>query len=57
MIKTLEVISKEYGCAEDYVKQICGLSEDDVFKIRSRLLAKGEKGEKVGWSWGHVSRL
>ena len=57
MMQTLDVIRRQYGSAEDYVKTICGLSEEDIVKIRNRLIVKGEKGEKVGWTWAHVSRL
>jgi protein tyrosine/serine phosphatase len=57
MIQTLDMIRREYGSAEDYVKKVCGLSDDDLSKIRSRLLIKGEKGDKIGWTWSHVSRL
>lgn len=58
MIQTLAVIKSEYGGAENYVKKVCGLTDEDVNMIRNRLLINGgETGEGVGWRWGHVSRL
>ena len=57
MMQTLEVIDSEYGNVEAYVKKVCGLTDDDIQKIRRRLLIKEEKGDPTGWIWGHVSRL
>jgi hypothetical protein len=59
MIMTLEVIKAEYDGVENYVKTVCGLSEDDIARIRNRLLVKGDSrgGDGLGWTWSHVSRL
>jgi len=57
MIQTLEVIKCEYGDVEGYVKKVCGLSDEDIRKIRDRLTIKEETGDGTGWIWGHVSRL
>jgi len=57
MTQTLEMIRVEYGGVEDYVKQVCGLSDHDIHKMRDRLLVKGGKWGGSGWTWGHVSRL
>jgi hypothetical protein len=57
MIQTLEVINSEYGSVEDYVKNSCGLTDEEIQKIRERLIVKGKKGHGPGWIWGHVSRL
>jgi hypothetical protein len=57
MIQTLDVIKSEYGGVESYVKDVCKLTDDDISKIRDRLLVKGERGDGSGWIWGHVCRL
>ena len=54
---TLEVIQTEYDGVENYVKTVCGLSDEDIARIRNRLLIKAERGDGLGWSWSHVSRL
>jgi hypothetical protein len=54
---TLELIKTEYDGAENYVKVVCGLSDEDIEMIRNRLLLKRERGDGLGWSWSHVSRL
>ena len=56
MMQTLELIRSQYGGVENYVKKVCELSDEDIEKIRSRLLIKGER-DVTGWVWGHVSRL
>lgn len=57
MIQTLDVIRSEYGGVESYVKDVCGLTDEDIGKIRTRLLVKGERVNGSGWIWGHMSRL
>jgi hypothetical protein len=57
MMQTLDVIKSEYGGAENYVKEVCRLSDEDIQKIRDRLLVKGDRGDGSGWIWGHVNRL
>jgi protein tyrosine/serine phosphatase len=58
MIQTLALIKSEYGGAEGYVKKVCGLTDEDIIRIRERLLINdGETRERIGWRWGHVSRL
>lgn len=57
MIQTLEIIKAEYGGVESYVKEVCGLTDEDIRKIRDRLLLKEDRGDGSGWIWGHVSRL
>lgn len=57
MIQTLDVIKSEYGGVESYVKDVCGLTDEDIGKIRTRLLVKGERVNGSGWIWGHMSRL
>ena len=58
MIETLKIIKSEYGGVENYVKNVCGLTEEDIIAIRKRLLVScAETGEGVGWRWEHVSRL
>jgi len=57
MIRTLKLIKSDYGGAEEYVKNVCGLTDKDITKIRSRLLIKEERWDGIGWVWGHVSRL
>jgi hypothetical protein len=57
MIQTLDLIKSEYGGVESYVKDVCGLTDEDIGKIRNRLLVKGERVDGSGWIWGHVSRL
>lgn len=56
-MQTLDVIKSEYGGAENYVKEVCRLSDEDIQKIRDRLLVKGDRGDGSGWIWGHVNRL
>jgi len=56
MIQTLDVIRSEYGDVENYVKEVCELSDADIQKIRTRLLVKGDR-DGTGWIWGHVGRL
>jgi hypothetical protein len=57
MIQTLEILQSEYGGVEGYVKKVCGLTDDDISKLRNRLLIKESKSYGPGWIWGHVSRL
>jgi hypothetical protein len=57
MIRTLKLIKSDYGGAEKYVKNVCGLTDIDIEKIKARLLVKEEKPDGTGWIWGHVSRL
>lgn len=57
MIQTLHILESEYDGVEGYVKKLCGLTEEDIIKIRNRLLIKENKGDGPGWIWGHVSRL
>jgi hypothetical protein len=57
MIQTLEILQSDYGGADEYVKKVCGLADEDISKIRNRLLVKESKSDGPGWSWGHVSRL
>lgn len=57
MIQTIEVIQTQYGGVQNYVKQVCGLTDGDISKIRKRLLVDEHKGRELGWVWGHVSRL
>jgi len=54
---TLEVIKTEYDGVENYVKTVCGLSDQDIARLRKRLLIKAERGNALGWRWSHVSRL
>jgi hypothetical protein len=57
MIQTIEVIETQYGGVENYVKMVCNLTEEDITKIRNRLLVDEHKANGLGWTWGHVSRL
>ena len=57
MIQTLNVIKSEYGGVENYVKEVCGLTDEDIRIIRNRLLAKGDGYNGIGLTWSHVSRL
>ena len=55
MMRTLKLIKSDYGGVEHYVKSVCGLTDKDIQKIRTRLLV--EERLETGWIWGHVSRL
>lgn len=57
MIRTLKLIKSEYGGVVGYVKDVCGLTDEDIRKIQNRLIIKGERADGSGWIWGHVSRL
>ena len=57
MIQTIEVIETQYGGVQNYVKMVCNLTEEDITKIRNRLLVDEHKANGLGWTWGHVSRL
>ena len=38
MLAALEMIRESYGGAEAYVKEKCGLSEEDIARIRQNIL-------------------
>lgn len=57
MIQTIEVIETQYDGVENYVKKVCNLTEEDISKIRKRLVVDESKARGLGWVWGHVSRL
>lgn len=38
MLATLEMIREVYGGAEGYVKDKCGLSDDDIARIRQNMV-------------------
>jgi hypothetical protein len=38
MIATLEMLRKDYGGAEQYFKERCGLSKDEIEKIKGYLI-------------------
>jgi hypothetical protein len=37
MLATLEVLREEYGSVEDYVVDVCGLSQEEIARIRRNL--------------------
>lgn len=41
MLATLKLISEKFDGAEGYVTDKCGLSKDEVERIRSHLIVKG----------------
>jgi Tyrosine phosphatase family len=57
MIKTLQLIKLEFGGVEEYVRNVCGLGDEDIARIRSRLLVTADGVDCVGWTWGHITRL
>ncbi len=47
MLATLKAIREEFGGAEAYVIEKCGLSKEDVEKIRSNLQIESERTAQV----------
>ena len=41
MLATLEMMRERYGGAERYVKEVCGLRDEEIRRIRENLLAGG----------------
>lgn len=40
MLATLEMIRENFGGAEEYIVEKCGLTKDEVEKIRSNLIVE-----------------
>lgn len=40
MLATLQMIKEKYGGAEGYIKDKCGLTEEDIEQIRKNLIAE-----------------
>lgn len=49
MLQFINALEKSYGGAEAYVRNYCGLSEQDIAVLRHNLIA--EEGQ--GWQWIH----
>ena len=41
MIAALEMIEKEFGSAEEYMREKCGMSEEEIERLRGNLKANG----------------
>ncbi len=46
----LEMVEKRWGGAEGYVKNVCGLTDEDIMKIRKLMIVPTSKP-------GHVRRI
>jgi protein tyrosine/serine phosphatase len=40
MRESLKMLKREYGTAEDYMKKVCGFTEDDLTRIRKNLTSQ-----------------
>lgn len=40
MVSTLKEVEEKYGGPEGYVKQVCGLSDDEIAKVREVMTAQ-----------------
>ncbi|BFZ61676.1 hypothetical protein YB2330_002749 [Saitoella coloradoensis] len=52
MAGTLKMLQERFGGAERYVKEYCGMTDEDLKKIRENLLV----GSEVDWVWRHQGR-
>lgn len=50
MMLTLKVIREKFGGVENYVIERCGLSKDEVEKLRSNLIVEKSAENKISLS-------
>lgn len=48
MLATLEMIREVYGGAERYVKDKCGLSDDEIARIRQNMVQTAPPSDLTG---------
>lgn len=48
MLAILKVMREEYGSVEEYVKNQCKLSDDDIAQLRQNMTVKGSASQNGG---------
>jgi len=52
MIAALEMIDREWGGAEGYIKEVCGLEDEDIERLKKVLIVPGDKASAVSAEGG-----
>ncbi|KAF2807312.1 uncharacterized protein BDZ99DRAFT_392577 [Mytilinidion resinicola] len=47
MIAVLDMIDREWGSSEGYIRQVCGLGDEDIERLKSVLIVPGEKSSPL----------
>jgi len=52
MMAALEMIDREWGGAEGYIKEVCGLEDEDIERLKKVLLVPGDKASAISTEGG-----